>query len=70
VWEALEKVAGRSKSDVRRLVNPKAGSSSVAANGAQITSIDDDLRTHATAAGAVILSVGKRDRFLVRFDGA
>ena len=66
-WAALVALsAAKSKSEARRLVEQR----SVAANGSPISDIEDDLRTFSGATGAVIISVGKARRFLVRMSEA
>jgi tyrosyl-tRNA synthetase len=63
--DALVKLQScKSKSEARRLIDQRA----VSANGAQVSVADEDLRTHARGAGAVVIAAGKAHRFLVRFD--
>ena len=57
--------AAASKGEARRLI----GQNAVAANGAKLGEETADLREHRAGAGAVIVSVGKAKRFLVRFGG-
>lgn len=55
--------AAASKGEARRLIKQNA----VSANGRKLTEETEDLRDHKAGADAVILSVGKAKRFLVRF---
>ncbi|MFW6299711.1 MAG: tyrosine--tRNA ligase [Oceanicaulis sp.] len=55
--------AAASKGEARRLIKQNA----VSANGQKLAEETEDLRAHKAGAGAVILSVGKAKRFLVRF---
>ncbi|MEQ8406258.1 MAG: tyrosine--tRNA ligase [Oceanicaulis sp.] len=55
--------AAASKGEARRLIKQNA----VSANGQKLADESEDLRTHKAGAEAVILSVGKAKRFLVRF---
>ncbi len=61
VDEALGVAA--SKGEARRLLKQNA----VSLNGVKVQDEQTDLREHVAGAGAVILSVGKAKRFLVRF---
>ena len=58
---SVEAVA--SKGEGRRLIKQNA----VAANGTKLNDENTDLREHRAGGDAVILSVGKAKRFLVRF---
>lgn len=55
--------AAASKGEARRLLKQNA----VSLNGAKVQDEQADLREHIAGAGAVIVSVGKAKRFLVRF---
>jgi len=55
--------AAASKGEARRLIKQNA----VSANGEKLADEQADLRAHKASADAVILSVGKAKRFLVRF---
>ncbi len=55
--------AAASKGEARRLIKQNA----VSANGEKLADEQADLRSHKAGADAVILSVGKAKRFLVRF---
>ncbi|MGJ3230548.1 MAG: tyrosine--tRNA ligase [Oceanicaulis sp.] len=55
--------AAASKGEARRLIKQNA----VSANGEKLAEGTEDLREHKAGADAVILSVGKAKRFLVRF---
>lgn len=64
VLDAMVEVGGAaSKGEARRLIKQNA----VSANGEKITEETADLSAYAGEAGAVVLSVGKAKRFLVRF---
>jgi tyrosyl-tRNA synthetase len=56
--------AAASKSEARRLIQQNA----VSVNGVKLNEESVDLWDHRAGAGAVVLSVGKAKRFLVRFD--
>jgi tyrosyl-tRNA synthetase len=55
--------AAASKGEARRLLKQNA----VSLNGVKVQDEQADLREHIAGAGAVIVSVGKAKRFLVRF---
>jgi len=55
--------AASSKGEARRLLKQN----SVSLNGVKVQDENADLREHRTGAGAVVMSVGKAKRFLVRF---
>lgn len=57
--------ASASKSEARRLLKQN----SVSLNGVKVQDETADLRDHRTGAGAVVMSVGKAKRFLIRFSG-
>ncbi|WP_440959432.1 tyrosine--tRNA ligase [Oceanicaulis sp. LC35] len=62
---AEELGASASKSEARRLLKQN----SVSLNGQKVQDENADLREHRTGAGAVVMSVGKAKRFLIRFNG-
>jgi tyrosyl-tRNA synthetase len=62
---AEELGASASKSEARRLLKQN----SVSLNGQKVQDENADLRDHRTGAGAVVMSVGKAKRFLIRFNG-
>jgi len=62
---AEELGASASKSEARRLLKQN----SVSLNGQKVQDENADLRDHRTGAGAVVMSVGKAKRFLIRFSG-
>lgn len=57
--------ASASKSEARRLLKQN----SVSLNGQKVQDENADVREHRTGAGAVVMSVGKAKRFLIRFAG-
>ncbi len=57
--------AAASKGEARRLLKQN----SVSLNGQKVQDENADLREHRTGAGAVVMSVGKAKRFLIRFNG-
>jgi tyrosyl-tRNA synthetase len=57
--------AAASKSEARRLLKQN----SVSLNGVKVQDETADVREHRTGAGAVVMSVGKAKRFLIRFSG-
>ena len=57
--------ASASKSEARRLLKQN----SVSLNGQKVQDENADVREHRTGAGAVVMSVGKAKRFLIRFNG-
>ena len=57
--------ASASKSEARRLLKQN----SVSLNGQKVQDETADVREHRTGAGAVVMSVGKAKRFLIRFAG-
>lgn len=63
VSDALQ--AAGSKGEARRLLKQNA----VAINGVKVQDEQADLAAHRADAGAIVLSVGKAKRFLVRFTG-
>ncbi len=56
--------AAGSKSEARRLLKQNA----ISLNGVKVRDEAIDLRDHRTGAGAVVMSVGKGKRFLIRFN--
>ena len=57
--------AAASKGEARRLLKQN----SVSLNGQKVQDENADVREHRTGAGAVVMSVGKTKRFLIRFNG-
>lgn len=57
--------AAASKGEARRLLKQN----SVSLNGQKVQDENADVREHRTGAGAVVMSVGKAKRFLIRFNG-
>ena len=57
--------AAASKGEARRLLKQN----SVSLNGQKVQDETADVREHRTGAGAVVMSVGKAKRFLIRFTG-
>ena len=57
--------AAASKGEARRLLKQN----SVSLNGQKVQDENADVREHRTGAGAVVMSVGKNKRFLIRFNG-
>ena len=57
--------AAASKGEARRLLKQN----SVSLNGQKVQDENADVREHRTGAGAVVMSVGKAKRFLIRFTG-
>ena len=52
-----------------RRTNVSIKQNSVSLNGQKVQDENADVREHRTGAGAVVMSVGKTKRFLIRFNG-